>query len=178
MNPGNAVWALREDAAGTLFVGTMNGLFRFDAQRQWFEGIDPGPRAKSKPDVALALEQGRSGTFWGMFANLKADNSYFELSARIMARRGERWEAPAAISATNFPIAVGTQFILEDSRGQVWLSAPRNQLHRLREDRFETLTMAFPRGPDGAMCLCEDHEGNLWMGTRLADFGAGSRAGS
>ena len=25
--------------------------------------------------------------------------------------------------------------------------------------------MTFPHGSDGALCLCEDHEGNLWMGT-------------
>jgi ligand-binding sensor domain-containing protein/signal transduction histidine kinase len=168
LNPANAVWALREDAAGTLFVGTMNGLFRFDAQRQRFESIAPGPRAHFKPAVALALHQGRFGTFWGMFADMNASRSWFELSAWIEGRRGDSWELPAAIGGNNFPIEVGTQFILEDNRGQVWVSAPRNQLHRLRGEKFETLTMSFPRGPDGAMCLCEDHEGNLWMGTGLS----------
>ena len=93
-NPGKYIWALREDAGGTLFAGTMNGLFRFDAQRQRFEASGPEPLGKTTPDVVLALQQDRSGTFWGMFAGLTDSVPNFETSAWLAARRGERWEVP------------------------------------------------------------------------------------
>ena len=165
LDAGNAVWEIQEDGAGTLLAATMHGLFRFDPQRQRFEALAPRPRAKTSPAAAVGLHQGRSGVLWGAFANLNADRSYFDMKAWVEARRGEQWEVPSAIGTNDFPITVGTEFIFEDSRGQVWLSGPRDQVRRIHGEKFETLVLRFPQGPDRTMCLREDYEGNLWMGT-------------
>jgi ligand-binding sensor domain-containing protein/signal transduction histidine kinase len=162
---GGHVQALQVDHAGKLFAGTFNGLFCFDGQRQRFERADPQPHSEDEPIAALALHAVPRGDLWGMFDRLNNSRTFYLQQPWVQMRRDEAWVTPANGGATNFAIGYGLLFILEDRRGNVWLPAEQNQLHRLRGDQLESLKLAFPRSPDLATCLREDHEGSLWMGT-------------
>lgn len=159
------IQALELDSAGTLFVGTFNGLYRFDAQRQRFIRTDPSLDPQGKPIIALALEPGRDGTLRGMFAHLDGAKTAFVQRGWVQRMQAESWKPLLPGGVVDFPFGYGPQFVFEDHRGSIWLPGEENKLHRIRGSQLEALDLVFRRGRDIVMCLGEDHEGSLWMGT-------------
>lgn len=78
--------------------------------------------------------------------------------------RGQ-WDFFPSAGAFNFDLSVVASFILEDSRNNIWLSARKTTLHRLRNERLDALAIPLVRTNDLVLSMHEDHEGNLWMGT-------------
>lgn len=165
LETGGIVRALQVDATGTLFVGTFNGFFRFDAERQRFEPVAVTLREPGQEVAALALYTSRAHRFWGMFSEFNDPRYFHGYKGWVAVRRGDSWESPVTAGDKDFAFSKGLLFVLEDSAGNVWLPARESELHRVRNGRIDPLEMVFPRRPDIATCLREDHEGNLWMGT-------------
>ncbi|MBX3745407.1 MAG: ATP-binding protein [Verrucomicrobiae bacterium] len=163
LDPGHAIFALNECPAGTLWIGTMAGLYRLDPGHARAEPADPVPRPPGHLLPTVALHRNRAGDLWALFTDLDPAKAYHGTNAWLGRLREGRWERHPA--SDTFPITQGPQVILEDSRGDVWLSATGDRIRRVRNGSVQPLDLDLPDGPDGVMCLHEDGEGNLWMGT-------------
>lgn len=165
LETGGMVCALQLDATGKLWIGTFDGFFEFDALQKRFARVSLPGRAPGKVITALALNAGRTGRSWAMLAAAQDAKSFPGLFAWVERQQGSSWSPQMGSGKTNFILGYGPQFIFEDRSGNVWLPAVENKIHRIRAGSSETLEMIFPRGPDLATCVREDHEGSLWMGT-------------
>ncbi len=165
LETGGMVRTLQVDPAGTLYVGTFDGFLRLNVERQQFERIKMPPRSPGKEIAALALHSGRSRRFWAMFSGWHDPRYFHGFRGWVALQRGDSWEPLSSAEEMDFVLSYGLLFVLEDTAGRVWFPGETNRIRRIRSDTFETLSVTFPRGPDVAACLHEDHEGSLWMGT-------------
>lgn len=165
LETGGMVCALHLDATGKLWIGTFGGFFEFDASQKRFSRVSLPGLAPGRVITALALHAGRTGRFWAMFAAAQDAKSFPGFFGWVERQQGSSWAPQMGSGKTNFVFGYGLKFIFEDRRGNVWLPAEENQIHRIRSGSLETLELIFPRGPDLATCVREDHEGSLWMGT-------------
>ncbi len=159
------VFALRESPEGALWVGTVQGLYRFDPEKQWFVAADPSPRASKQPVPVVAFEQGRTGSFWALFTDFNPTISYRGPNAWLGRYRDGEWQRASGREGFRLANRSHVHFLLEDQRDNVWLPGLSNSLQRLPQDNTQTVHLGLPRSADDAQCLHEDHEGNLWMGT-------------
>lgn len=162
---GGNVRALQMDSSGRLFVGTFDGFFRFDQERQRFVPAIAPVQPGDKPVTALTLHAGRSRRLWARFAQFHDPRYFHGFSGWVAFQQEDAWVSPLNAGKTRLEFGRGLQFLFEDSRGDLWVSGIENQLHRIHAGEHELLRLNLPGHPDIATCLREDHEGSLWMGT-------------
>ena len=142
---GNAVvLGVREDANGTLWVGTRDGLFRRrDADR--FELVGPG--------VVRDASESARGTLW----------------ITDPAHGARRYGAPPRSTNTD---GRGMR-LLHDARENLWVATTGQGLWRVRDTAttttplVERLTTQTGLSSDVVQSILEDREGNIWVGTML-----------
>lgn len=148
--PPGDVFAIAQDAAGYLWLGTRAGVVRFDGERfrRWpleeaHERLPEGP--------VYALIGASDGSLWvGLGAGVGVGRI---LQGRV-THYSPRDGAPSAVSA-----------LLEDRRGEIWAAA-RGGLFRFSGGTWE----AMGGGEDEltraqAFSLYEDREGAIWVGS-------------
>jgi signal transduction histidine kinase/ligand-binding sensor domain-containing protein len=135
---------VREDAAGTVWIGTRAGLFRTE-DGETYELVEPG--------MARDASEGADGTLW------VAD------SAHVVRARG------AAPQLTN--VDGRGMRLLHDARGNLWAGTTGQGLWRLRSTAattaplVERLTTQTGLSSNVVQSMLEDREGNVWVGTML-----------
>jgi len=169
------VSAICEDLAGKLWVGTRHGLFHRIEER--FAEL-PSTNFLTKARIS-ALVPAADGTLWvgtsrGLF-RLEGDNTepvavvtnrYVE--ALAMDRHGVLW---AALDSRSNARIMGDQvnwlpfryaWFQPGNPGSFWLAGTRGTLFRLNEETNTTVVARFDQRRLSA--LCEDLEGNIWVG--------------
>jgi signal transduction histidine kinase/ligand-binding sensor domain-containing protein len=138
------VLGVREDAGGTLWVGTRDGLFRRrDADR--FELVGPG--------LVRDASESTGGTLW------------ITDPAHGARRHG------AAPRSTNTD-GRGMR-LLHDARDNLWVATTGQGVWRVRDTAttitplVERLTTQTGLSSDVVQSILEDREGNIWVGTML-----------
>jgi ligand-binding sensor domain-containing protein/signal transduction histidine kinase len=156
----STVLSLLQDQRGFLWIGTQDGLNRFDGYSFKVFSPDPGdPDALSGNEI-FSIIQGDGGLWLGTSGGL---NWYDQETGKF-----RRWvhhnQDPSSL------INNVVEVVLEDSRGILWVGT-RGGL-----DTFDSATRKFTHIPvltglseDGRApwihALYEDREGNLWIGT-------------
>jgi signal transduction histidine kinase/ligand-binding sensor domain-containing protein len=184
--PGGHVWAVREDRAGTLWAGTANGLARLQVDRfRVYTTADGLPGGQ-----IWAIDEDKDGSLWlatdgglvesdgSTFTTYRPpgglpENLFVPFSPR---RAGGYWMGTAG----GLEHVVGGRFsphpdphrtpawkmraVMEDGDGAVWVSyyAP-SMVRRYEDGRFSTYELK--SAPGVVRAMCEDREGNLWMGS-------------
>jgi ligand-binding sensor domain-containing protein len=143
--PHNYIFAVAQTRDGYLWVGTRDGLARFDGVR--FTPVDWGP-IKGLGNGSLC--EARDGSLW---IGLEGNGLL-------------RWKEPSLLhyNRTN---GLGGNFvraICEGKDGSMWI-ATRGGLSRYRDGEFHTFTREDGLAGTLVEALCEDGEGNLWVGT-------------
>jgi diguanylate cyclase (GGDEF)-like protein len=158
--PNSAVpEALAEDGAGFLWVGTQNGLARWDGYR--FRTYKPQPDVDgSVPDsVITALHADRLGRLW--VGTASAGLARYDRSHDRFVRY--RLGSPGARAAAIFVIA-------DDGNAGIWVATAAGvehlngagvSLERLRHDPHDRRSLP----SDGVHVLLRDRSGALWAGT-------------
>jgi signal transduction histidine kinase/ligand-binding sensor domain-containing protein len=148
------VWAITQDAAGFLWIGTDTGLVRFDGVRfsKWTSfGDTQLPRASIR-----ALRVARDGSLWVGFGSLKG-------ASRIHAGQVQNFSEEEGMPAND------VSAIVEDEAGTIWAAGSAG-LMAFSDGRW--VRWQEGRGlPAGSIFSASaDHEGGLIVGTSSGVF--------
>jgi signal transduction histidine kinase/streptogramin lyase len=184
------ITALAEGADGSLWIGTgAGGLIRlkdgvFDAYRS---EDDSSYEERSRWQIR-SISLGRDGTLWigtsgggfrrfkdGRFGRLLMDRHV--VRGILEDRAGQLWVATSngvfelswiepdrfQIRRHLLPDRIVNAFY-QDRAGHIWIAA-RGGLTRVSGDRVTTFSAMAGFPSDAALSICEDRDGNLWIGT-------------
>ena len=145
----------------TLWIGTANGLNRFDTQRQTFTNYfhDPAdPNSLSSNEIA-ALCEGDSGR---ILIGTKAGGLH-EFDTRLARFRRIDTEVINGRALAQHRINA----VLKDRAGSVWVGTEDAALFKSTVKRFRYHRAEDMRGltNNEVRAFCEDREGVLWLGT-------------
>ncbi len=156
-----SVNTLLQDRAGTLWCGTLKGLYRLAqaGERVQLLPVDIGlPTAYAEQKFINALEEDRHGTLW-----IGAPSGLYRRLPDGSAARYDKSDG------------LPDEFILcllEDRRGNLWVGTPHGGLFRLAptaEPRRPVITRAYADKNDlstrWVFALYESTDGKLWVGT-------------
>ncbi|MDO4709291.1 MAG: diguanylate cyclase [Pseudomonadota bacterium] len=172
---------------GDIWVGTEGGLFRLDNQGQ----LHPGPKvsSSSRSSWVTAIAELDNG-----YLLLAADDVLFEVNPQTLqarqleldvrhigtifnllhTRQGETFLAPqrGLYQKTDTGLVAVPAFeklrisaMLEDRRGNIWVSTAERGLLRWRGDMLEAVGEQEGLTGHSTPALFEDNEGHLWVGT-------------
>jgi ligand-binding sensor domain-containing protein/two-component sensor histidine kinase len=146
--PHNSVWAVTQGPHGYLWVGTQQGLVRFDGLR--FVGLD-----ESAP---VELRHG-----WITALCVTADESLW------IGCEGYGLARMKAGAFTRFSEADGlpslhVSCLAESKDGSLWI-ATEGGITRYKEGKFTTFTDKSGLGNNSVRAICQDHEGKIRVAT-------------
>lgn len=146
--PQNAVYAILQTPDGYLWLGTEEGLIRFDGVT--FTSFDDSNTPAFRANFIYCLASGGNGRLWigtrgGGVALL--ENGYF---------RGFPHPALKECSVMD---------LLEDSDGSLWIGAQQGLLH-LRNESIRVYTHQDGLAGDWVRHIRKDNQGRLWLSTR------------
>ncbi|MBI2837109.1 MAG: hypothetical protein HYX75_02270 [Acidobacteria bacterium] len=147
--PMNSVQAICQSRDGYLWIGTQEGLVRFDGVR--FTVFDSSNTAPITNNYFTSLLVDRDGIIWaGTFGGGALRYRNGVLSSLSL-------EGPSKIGRVRCLYQAGD--------GSIWIGAD-GSLTRWRGGSASSLDAEKGLQGETVMCLSEDREGGLWMGTR------------
>ena len=157
--PQNSVIAMIQTRDGYLWLGTLNGLVRFDGMR--FTVFDEGNTPGLSSSRIVSLFEDRQGRLW----------VGTETGGAAVVRDGK---------VTSLDIGRGTRdgrllATCEDTSGSVWLYTAAGELCRYREGKVDVWKLGAGR-PSKLRALVPRPTGGLWVGTDWSLFTLGSTA--
>ena len=136
-----SLWALAQDGLGFIWVGTENGLYRFDGQRFQVFGVAEGLSSA----FVNALHVDSEGTLWvGTYKGLSylSEGRFQEVGASAGLPPGQ------VIGISTGP------------DGQIWVGMTEGVFRRLKDGRFQ----AVPGWPGGVVTALWSHPGReVWV---------------
>lgn len=147
-----------EDRSGTIWVGTVEGLDRFDRPTQSFEHFrnQPGnPNSLSGNSITQIFEDSQGMLWVGTWTN----------GLNHLNRSREKITRVSFVSEGHKGYENSVYAIHEDRSGTLWTATWRGDLYRYdREaEKFRVIPVLHNIG---AMCIHEDPKGRLWFGTQ------------
>jgi ligand-binding sensor domain-containing protein/signal transduction histidine kinase len=185
------VFALAEDHQGTVWAGTLQGLYRFSQQRWERLGTSRG----LVEGAVLAVYEDSARRLWiatptAIYRRADASSSFervddIELSNTSQHfsedsngeiwitdfQRGFRSANPSTPDRPHDARRGWGAHLLHDHRGNFWVATLGQGLWRVKSDpvrrtTVETITVRNGLSSDAVQTMVEDREGNLWVGTR------------
>jgi signal transduction histidine kinase/ligand-binding sensor domain-containing protein len=186
----SSVTTIAQTPDGYLWIGTYNGLARFDGVR--FVMFDPANTPSLQRARVRRLNVDASGTLWintydGSLTSFRDGNFRLEwkgdgssdatatmISARtnnltFLLHTGEllRRSAPDRWQRLRPPgLSSGTLCVV-DREGTIWGRGRDQHLWRFAADRFELMPTNSGLEGSALHCLTTDAKGNIWVGTEL-----------
>ncbi len=155
------VECILQDRRGFLWLGTEDGLNRFDGYEfKVYRHATDDPESLSYSEVKCLLED-RSGALWvGTFGGLNRFDPETETCRRFVHRPGD----PHGLADDK------VRALLEDASGALWIGTQGGGLDRLGADGRFRHCRHDPADPeslchDDVRALLEDGTGRLWVGT-------------
>lgn len=157
--PQNGVLAVQRTRDGYLWLGTIEGVARFDGVR--FVVFDNNNTPEFKSNQVLSLAEDRAGNLWlGAVSGglTRHKDGQFRL---YTTRDGLSNDAVRAL--------------LADRAGNLWIGTRGGGLNLFRNDRFTAYTTRDGLPGDQVQSLAEGRDGEIWIGTTkgLARFADG-----
>ncbi len=196
--PNGGIWSLAQDREGTIWAAASGGLARLEGDRWKKVGKDWNFPGKS----ARAVFLGRQGTLWvateDTLVFLPPGARRFkptgirvgQVGQIAQAANGKLWMAETSRSVRPIPLTdrrqpadetevrVGSQVILFDNNGALWITSlgdglrrtPAPELLRGQIKEFSTAVESFTAkdglSDDVVFAILQDREGNIWVGTK------------
>jgi ligand-binding sensor domain-containing protein/two-component sensor histidine kinase len=146
--PQNSVQAITQSREGYLWVGTREGLVRFDGVR--FTLLDDQAPPELRHGSITALCAGRDGSLW-----IGCDGYGV---ARLKDGKFTRFSEADGLLSNQI------RCLLEGRDGAFWIGS-EGGLSRYQNGRFSSFTEKNGLGANSVKGLCEDHWGNLRIAT-------------
>src|SRR5580704_660926 len=186
--PQSTVQALARTPDGYLWMGTQEGLTRFDGTR--FTVFEPGNESAIPDKNITALHVDKAGTLWigtrlglalldhGRFRAGPLSGDIARAYVRTIAegRDGHLWtgtdigvieiagDTVRAFDASDGLIDVRIRALQPSADGALWVGT-RSGLQRFDGRRFEPIALRDAQTAESVMSLHEDADGTLWVGT-------------
>jgi ligand-binding sensor domain-containing protein/tRNA A-37 threonylcarbamoyl transferase component Bud32 len=194
--PSNSVFALAHDRAGYLWLGTWDGLVRFDGKG--FRAFARANTPAFRDDLIKTLCLDRGGTLWigsymGDLLSLRHGefrrhrfgerdasrpiyclledrrrNLWIGTSAGLFYRPGGDPDRFFAIPGLAGKKIMG---LAEDGRGRLWVGTETSGVYRLESRRWRRLPLAAGGTAAAINTLCLSRDGRIWAGTRDGLYG-------
>lgn len=147
--PQNSIHCLCQTRNGYLWMGTEEGLVRFDGIR--FQTFD----RRNTPDLAgniiTCLLEDSKGTLW--IGTRDGGAGTFRNGVFRFPEAGRPEPSP------------GVNALLEDQNGDIWAGTDGDGLYRWRQGRFTRCTGREGPANPHVRALAQDEDGVLWLGT-------------
>lgn len=146
--PQGSVIALTQTRDGYLWLGTLNGLVRFDGVQ--FKVYDENNTPGLNSSRIVSLHEDQQGNLW---VGTETAGAALVKEGKVISLdigRGSREGRLAAVA--------------EDGRGAVWLYTANGQLGRYRDGQVDLWNAGSDR-PSRTRALIADNSGLLWVGT-------------
>lgn len=186
--PQNTVHAIAQTRDGYIWIGTEEGLARFDGVK--FTVFDKQNTPEFKSNYIRNLFADRQGALWIATAQglVRMLNGKFKLFTRddglpsetIQAvyedREGNLWVATAnglgllkSGGLTTFTtkerlISGSIQALFEDAGGALWIATPYG-VGRIKDGKFTNYTVRDGLGSNSVRAIQQDRSGRLWFGS-------------
>lgn len=186
--PGETVQAFAQTADGYLWIGTSEGLARFDGER--FELFARANTPEMRENSVFCLQVGRDGALWigteggglvemrkgrfrlysaadgltdGFIRALYEDRSgmlWVATDNGLFRKNGERLER-----MDNRPAMPSNAFhaVLEDRRGRIWAGAPK--LYAIINNQPREFALDGTDSQNRVKSILETDDGSIWVGT-------------
>lgn len=191
--PDGAVMSIAQDPQGAIWAATQGGLARFDGARWRKIGDESGFEG-----TPISLYVARNGTLWASTTDtifyLPPGASAFRRNGldapwvmhMQQSANGTMWMAETVRSVRPMPpspmdaeISLGSQRILFDRDGSLWITSLGDGLRRVpypdrlthekfgkSSEQLDSFTTKNGLSGDHATAIYQDREGNVWVGTQ------------
>ncbi|MCX6569818.1 MAG: diguanylate cyclase [Candidatus Aminicenantes bacterium] len=190
--PQNSVNAIVQSLDGYLWLGTQQGLARFDGMR--FTVFHSRNTKEIRHSYVSALFVDKEGSLWigtgegglsqlkdGRFTAISAEEtlSGCTVSSICGSKDGGLWIGTAGGGLSRFRAGQFTNYsmkeglpsnniiaVYEDLKGTLWVGTEDGGLARFKDGTFTVITTAEGLSSNAVLSLYEDRHENLWIGTR------------
>lgn len=157
----NVVYQLLQDKYGFIWIGTEEGVSKFDGKKFLTFTVKKG-RYSLSHNRAQAMIQAPNGNIW--IGTSDGLNIYDYVSDSIIKVRTTT--SPLKLIYDDI-----TSFALSADKQKIWIGTYGNGVNYFdsKKQRFYALKLPKPGSalsPVNVMCLLDDHQGSLWIGTR------------
>ena len=158
--PPGVITALHQDRNGYIWIGSRNGLIRFDGYGYERFQHDPSDEGSLADSTIRTIYEESDGTLW--FGTNTGGLDRFEPATRSFVHHRHNSADPRSLSHDS------VYTICRDRRGALWVGTQKGL------NRYDAASQGFVRilagGPEGLlndyiMTLYEDRAGRLWVGT-------------
>jgi ligand-binding sensor domain-containing protein/signal transduction histidine kinase len=186
--PQNTVHAIAQTKDGYIWIGTEEGLARFDGVK--FTVFDKQNTPELKSNYIRSLLADRQGALWIGTAQglVRLLNSKFTLFTRDDGLPGETIQAVYEDREQNLWVATANglgllksgglttfttkerlisgsiQALLEDSDGALWIATPYG-VGRIKDGKFTNYTVRDGLGGNSVRAIQQDRNGRIWFGS-------------
>jgi PAS domain S-box-containing protein len=156
--PNNWVQSIFKDSRGFIWLGTQDGLARYDAAGSFtvYRHDVKAPNSLPFASIRAILEDSKKqlwlGSFWGGGGLARFDPAT------------ERFESFVPDGTSRNPTSLETRALLEDAHGHIWIGTKGGLNEYDPEKRSFT---AHPPLTEDVFALAMDRAGALWVGTRV-----------
>lgn len=147
--PQNTVFALTQTKDGYVWLGTAEGLVRFDGVS--FTVFSRRNTPELRNNVISSLLETRDGALW-----VGTDGGGLVRLKDGLFRSYGKKEGLSSLRIAS---------LLQDRTGQIWVGTFESGLNRWRNGSFEVVTKKDGLSDDRVRALSEDADGTLWIGT-------------
>lgn len=163
----NSIYAIEEDSHGTLYIGTENGLYALDKDKERFrrildaESLPGMDKFKFSNILVRSLDIDSKERLW--IATLGQGLFRYEISSGILTRFSREPDNKCGIDSDYITS------VLCDESGRTWCVNASSYLYLYDEDNgsFSKIIIYDREAKiegNAAFCLCEDYQGNIWIG--------------
>lgn len=196
--PQNTVHSIAQTMDGYIWIGTEEGLARFDGVR--FTVFDKQNTPQLKSNYIRALLTDRQGALWigtaeglvhmraGKFTLFTTDEGLPSNTIQALCedREGNLWVATATglglfksgglttFTTKERQIGGSIQALFEDADGALWIATPYG-VGRVKDGAFTNYTVRDGLGSNSVRAIQQDRDGRLWFGSLggLTSFSGG-----